>query len=242
MTIEAVREAMAWYYFIPRVSPSGSHWFAALRSSGSFEIFVDLERVVALARSRRVGESRSLLRQTMLLVKARRRSVPPTVWLVLARLYLAVHANLRYVQGEYGHAERLLRQASEAEYRAIAEAGFLTTLAASRCEFCLHYARIARNRCQWREMTDWLRIGRSMMRSERELLRLSDGRPIFMSDIDAVYRAIEPRNDTEKEALRRLTDAVGREGEYEGVARQVEALGTVVIPFDSAAAGSRSVV
>jgi len=227
----ALREALTWYYFIPRINSAGGLWFEELKAN-AIELCIELEHAVALARAKEIERSLAVLAGVAQQLKTMRERISPTLYLVLRRLYFAVLANVRYAQKEYTRATKLLERAASTETCAINQAAFLAILANSRCEFCLHHARIARNQYQWSEMAAWLEGGRAMLRNEKALVTLSCGRALFFRDIDAIYTSIPPKNADEKEALRRLTDAAGRQLEFETVARRIELLGTVVIPCE----------
>lgn len=226
-----LRAALTWYYFIPHSGDAGRCWYRRFLEAGGMDMCIALEQALELAKAGRAAEGAPLLIDTSRHLQVHRKAASAALWLVLRRHYLGVHAYFRYLRGDYRRASALLERASVAALHAIDEAPFLLTLASSEYEFCLHHARIARNQRLWAEMRAWLDSGRAMVRSERPLCRLPSGRLVFLRELDAIYEAMTPENDLEQEALRVLTDAAVREAQFERMARSIEVLGTVVVPF-----------
>jgi hypothetical protein len=227
----SLRQALTWYYFIPRSGPDGRAWYARFLAGQGMETCLALEGALELAKRKRWEESTRLLAGIERDLRARRERFEPALRLVLKRHSLGVQAYLRYGQGHYPQAVRLLAAASAAALQAIERAPFLLTLASSEYEFCLHRARIARNQRRWAEMKTFLDLGRAMVRTEAPLCRLPGGREVFLADLDAVHRGLTPQSPLEAQALDILTDAPLRRAEFESSARGIELLGTVVTPF-----------
>lgn len=228
---KALRKALTWFYFIPYNGNAGRSWYESFLSHGGMEMCLDLELALELARRKGAGESRRILLDTFRRLRGLQRASPDTLALVMKRQYLGVHAYWRYVHGDYLNALRLLDIASAAARGAIERAPFLAVLASSEYEFCLHRARIARNRRRWEEMRSHLRRGRAMIRCEEPLCLLPTGKPLFLHDLDDLHLALTPQSDLDREALRILTDKALREAEFEHLARGIEMLGTVVTPY-----------
>ena len=124
MLSDALREALTWYYFIPRIDTAGELWFEEFKRNG-LDPCVALEHAVAYARAKQIERSIAVLTGVAQQLKAMRNTLSPALYLVLRRLYFAVLANVRYVQREYACASKFLERAADAETQAIEQAAFL---------------------------------------------------------------------------------------------------------------------
>ena len=129
---------------------------------------------------------------------------------VMSRWYYAALAYYYHCTDSYDDALNCLDLAQHALEVSIEERPFLKILAASCEEFCLHKARVARNRRRWREMEKHIGFAREMVAGDRALCRLPSGREITFHDLEKFYLSIPNLSDEERNSLPFVNDAVYR--------------------------------
>lgn len=97
------------------------------------------------------------------------------------RWYQGVRAYYEYAIGHFELAEACLEAAHLAIAKTIEDKGFLVLLANHCQEFCLHQARIARGRRDWRGVRRHIDEAAAMIDGSRPLCVLSEGRSIYFS-------------------------------------------------------------
>lgn len=220
-----VSEAMVWYHFVPRSSPEGAAWYEQYKASGCEDIAILFDTGVAMMRKRQVAEGKALLdKGYRQLEETGRRHLPRSVYGVAEEGYWSGIAYYHYHVEQFEQARQALDSAQRIVNAAISEAPFLSTFATRCHDLCLHDARVSRGLRQWRDMWSFIQQAREMVRGERPLCQPSWG-SIYMEDALSFFRAVEPENDVEREALGYLLDE-----EKSLTAFEQRALGATLIP------------
>lgn len=189
------------------------------------------ERAVASLRERRLEEGHALLDQLAKRIVELEGEVEPSILHILQRWHLSALAYYHYCVGEYRSAHRRLIEAHRAIEAAIQERPFLVLLANHCYDFQLQRARVARNAHRWREMRGYIERGRAMLDNRSPLCNLDDGRPVYISELDALYRTVAEHRGVEISDVQPLADPQRRRSSYERFVREMHALPDLIIPY-----------
>lgn len=146
---------------------------------------------------------------------------PTSVRAVLDRYRHGIEGYYFYCRGEFDDAERSMRFAHDAVARALGEAGWLLLLAVHCQEFCMHRARIARNRRRWPEMQSCISQARAMMSDRLPLCETEDGRKIWWSGFEPFFAARAPLSDEEARVADTLLNPQERERLFDQFVRDM---------------------
>jgi hypothetical protein len=199
-----VRGGRLWYHFIARSSLEGKRWVEEYRSE-QWRLAEMSDHALQQLRRQQLREGKDLLDQVASRLEETD-GIRPSVLLVLQRFYWATLAYYHYCIGELDQAERLLDRAQQAVVSAIETEPFLLPFAMHCHEFRLQNARVARYRRRWHEMRERLQEVRGMLENQLPLCALTDGRPIYFSNIVEFLRAIPSLDAEELESLRFFLD------------------------------------
>lgn len=196
-----------WLHFASRSGEAGRVWATEYRRhTPTVELsLLALEQL----RRRDLAEGHTTLRK-LARALANMDGVPTSMRRVLDRWYHGTAAYYFYCIEEFDRAERFMALAHDSVVEAISSADFLIMLAVHCQEFCLHQARIARNRRRWSDMRNHVEHARAMMLDRAPLCELRDGRPIFFSTLDRFFHSLKPLSPEERESIAGLVDERSR--------------------------------
>jgi hypothetical protein len=196
-------EPYDWLHFARRSGEKGQAWVEEYRRYAPTVALSD--RALEQLRWRRFEEGQAILHEFAHALETLN-GTPDSMRRVLDRWYHGVSAYYFYCIEDFDHARQSMLLAHEAVVEAISEADFLLLLAVHCQEFCLHQARIARNRRQWLEMHDHVKRARAMMLDQVPLCERRDGRPVFFSTLGQFFRSIESLSSDERQSIRGLVE------------------------------------
>jgi hypothetical protein len=217
-----------WLYFAARAGQTGREWAAEYRRHTAIveSSIVALE----LLRQGDLAGGKAALEQFAASV-GMLPGIPVSMQAVMGRWYHGVAAYYFYRIGEFGKADEAMCLAHDAVAQAISESEFLLMLSVHCQEFCLHQARIARNRGQWAEMDSHIAQARAMMKDEQPLCAVADGSPVFFSTLENFFRSLEPLSPEEQQAIRGLTDKQERQRLFDRFVRRLVRLPEFAISY-----------
>jgi hypothetical protein len=201
-----------WLDFVSRSSECGSNWIKAFRERVGDHKDLGF-RAVARFQAHQYDKGLVLLSDYKKLIRDEpERGVMDHV---LLRWYYAALAYYHYCTESWDETLTCLDLAQHSLELAIEELPFLVVLAASGEEFCLHKARVARNRRQWREMEKIIKVARDMVAGDGALCCLPSGREITFHDVDQFYFSIPNLSDEESQSLHSVFDITHRLSKFE---------------------------
>jgi hypothetical protein len=190
-----------WLHFVSRSSECGANWINTFRERVGDHKDLGF-RAVAAFQEHQFDKGLVLLDDYKKLIREQHER--EVIDYVLLRWYYAAY--YYYCSESYDDALNCLDLAKHSLELAIEERSFLVILAASCEEFCLHKARVARNRRRWREMKKYISAAREMIEGTRALCCLPSGREITFHDVNKFYFSIPNLSDEEREALRSVSN------------------------------------
>jgi hypothetical protein len=207
-----------WLHFAERCGREGRGWAEQYRSHAAKLALGGsaLQRM----REGRVEQGGELLREFICQVEGVC-GEPASVRAVLDRYRHGIEGYYFYCRGEFDAAERSMRAAHDAVARALGEAGWLLLLAVHCQEFCMHRARIARNRRRWSEMQSCISQARAMMSDRLPLCETEDGRKIWWSGFEPFFAAQAPLSDEEARVADTLLNPQERERLFDQFVREM---------------------
>jgi hypothetical protein len=110
-----------------------------------------------------------------------------------------------YTRRAFDEADDSMSRAHHAVVQAVDRRRWLMGMAYDCYEFKMHRARIARDRCRWREMREHAEASAEMRSGRRPLCLLSDGTPIALGDIRQFYDSL-PLSEDDREAVSWIVD------------------------------------
>lgn len=191
-----------WLYFAARCGEEGLAWAEVYRRQRPLVRLSD--EALDLFRGRRIDEGRASLERMaegLAALDAVPDGAPLSVRCVLERWYQGTLGYYHYCCGEHDLAQQAMDAAHAAVSQAIARRRFLLPLANHCHEFCLHQARIARNRRGWQEMFARVEEAREMIEDRRPLCELEGGEEIFMSTLRRFFASLGELTQPERQAL-----------------------------------------
>ncbi len=205
--IDAEGQEYGLVHFVSRSGVAGREWAAEYRRQR--ENLAIAGRALKLLRSGGHEEGRALLQEYALAVDAAR-SIPDSLRADMWRHYHAVAGYYYYCIEDFALAHEAMRQANAEAVKAISGSPFLIVLSTAFLEFTLHQARVARNQRQWREMREYIELGRAMVSNQTPLCIRLDGEAVFFSSFAPFFHALEPLSPQEAEAAHRLVNERAR--------------------------------
>jgi hypothetical protein len=197
------RDSYDWLHFAARSGEQGRAWAEQYRRHTSIADVSD--RALDLLRRDQFAAGLAALRECAASLEALG-PCPTSMRLMFERWYHGAAGYYFYRIEDFDRAQRSMCLAHEAVVGAVSEAGFLVLVSVHCKEFCLHQARIARNRRRWREMTEHIERGWAMTRGDQPLCTTRNGRAISFATIAAFLGSLEPLTDGEREVARSLVD------------------------------------
>ncbi|MEM6454059.1 MAG: hypothetical protein AAF772_03100 [Acidobacteriota bacterium] len=155
---------------------------------------------------------------------------PPAVLAVFQMEYWSVRAYREYRHGRVEQTTESIAQAVQCVEIALSLHAFLVPITGRCYEYQLHLARLARADADWPAMWRHLETGRDMMAGRRPLCHPLHG-PVYVDDICAFYRSIEPLNELEAETVRRLGEPTSIQREYNALCLSVTIAPFVVLDW-----------
>lgn len=192
-------EAMVWHHFISATGEQGEAWFRLYLDAGGDDFGGRLDVGVLKIRRGQEAEGERILNECASTLDALE-SADPSIPLVLRLSYLSACAYRHYHHGELDSAQAVLDECDSVVAETLAVAPFLVPIAGRCCDFRLHRVRLARDQRRWQDMWRHLDRGRRMVSGEIPLCRAA-GQDFFMPEVCAFYRALEPADEIEREAL-----------------------------------------
>ena len=178
----------------------GDQWVDGFMETPLPRLIVLLDRALDLLRRNEVERGRQILEHIdgkMAELEASGEDLP---LIVPKRWTLGIAAYLHYLDHRYDDALETLDRAEDIVRQVVETYGFLKDLALAGQDFTVQRARVARNQREWRAMEDHLARARGMITSDVPLVRWSDGREVFLSEVMEHYRSYR-FNEVERQAL-----------------------------------------
>lgn len=197
-----------WLHFAERSGREGRDWAEEYRRHATK---LDLStRALKHMREGQMDEGGKLLKEFISQVESVS-GEPASLRAVLDRFRHGIEGYYFYCRGEFEGAEQSMRLAHDAVSRALNGAGWLLLLAVHCQEFCLHRARIARNRRRWPEMQTCISQARAMMCDGLPLCETEAGGKIWWSSFQPFFDALLPLTDEEAHVANTLLNHQERE-------------------------------
>lgn len=227
-----------WYHFIARSGEPGRRWAEAFTGCGGDEITGGIDDALVALRRHRMDEGKTLLDRGRQRIDALAdvdaavdADVDADVLHVLERWYQSALAYYHYLEGDQEAAERDFAIAQQHIADTVDGSPHLVMVGNHAYDFRLQHARIARQQRNWRAMAEHIGVGRAMLENRHPLCVLRDGSGVFIEQIDAFYRAIEPEGAEETAAITSLLDTTRRRQTFESFVKDNYALPGLVIPY-----------
>jgi hypothetical protein len=192
-----------WVHFASRTGEAGRAWVAEYR--GLLPCVRIGDRGVELLHRHRYAEGRATLDEFARAIDALG-PIPSSMRSVMDRWYHGAIGYYFYSVGEFDRAVLSMQIADQAVVDAISETGFLTPMAIDCLEFCLHQARISRNRRDWPGLRAHLDRARAIALDREPLCRTREGHAISFSTLAEFYRSLEPLTPEEWDSARPWVD------------------------------------
>jgi len=183
-----------WLHFAERSGREGREWAEEYRLH-AVKLDLGLSALQHL-REGRMEQGGELLKECISQVESVR-GVPASQRAVLDRYRHGIEGYYFYCRGDFEGAERSMRLAHDAVALALSGARWLLLLAAHCQEFCLHRARIERNRRRWPAMQARISQARAMMCDRLPLCETEAGEKIWWSNFRPFFDALSPLTDEE---------------------------------------------
>lgn len=197
-----------WLHFAARSGREGREWAEGYRHhAGKLELG---HRALTNMRRGDLERGRTLLQEFVGQVEEVS-GESASVRAVLDRYRHGIEGYYFYCRGEFDAAERAMRLAHDAVARALGRANWLLVLAVHCQEFCMHRARIARNRQRWPEMQGCISQARAMMSDRLPLCETEGGGKIWWSALRPFFNTLAPLTDEEARAADPLLNPPERE-------------------------------
>lgn len=220
-----------WLHFAARCGEEGRAWAEGYRRHRAVVRCSD--EALALLRRRRTEEGHAALvrmREALAALDGDAEGVAESVRCVLERWYQGTLGYYHYCRDEHDAAQHAMERAHAAVARAISRRRFLLPLANHCHEFCLHQARIARNRRWWEPMFARVEEARQMIEDRWPLCETDDGERIFMSTLRDFFLSLGELSDEERQALDLFFDERARRQLFDRFVRRLYALPGFAIP------------
>jgi hypothetical protein len=217
-----------WLHFAARAGEEGRAWAEQYRRYVSI---VELSNTaLELLRDRQLELGRATLQEYLIAVEGLE-GIAPSMRAVLNRWYQGVAAFYLYCIEDFNGADKAMLLAHEAVVEAISESGFLIVLSVHCQEFCLHHARISRNRQRWQEMHSYIERARAMVMDSAPLCDMKGGQSIYFSTLCRFFESLQPLDAREQAATRGLVDKEERTRSFDKFVRRLVRLPDFAISY-----------
>ncbi|MEM6453514.1 MAG: hypothetical protein AAF772_00330 [Acidobacteriota bacterium] len=223
-------QATAWHHFISSTGEQGKAWYQRYLDAGSSAINQQLDVGVLKIRRGEQAEGRQMLAACAAAIDALE-STDSSIALVLRLNWLSGEAFSLYHHREVEKAVDALDECEALVARILELSPFLVPLAGRCCDFCLHRVRLFRGERQWPAMWRTLDRANRMVGDEIPLCHMAAGRDLYMRDVYAFYRAIEPEDALEREALELLSQPEKRQRTFASRALSATSVPNVVVVY-----------
>jgi hypothetical protein len=217
-----------WLHFAGRSGEVGQAWAAEYRRH--FPSVELSRRALALMHRHQIEEGHATLQEFARALEELQ-GIPSSMRSLMKRWYHGVAGYYFYCIEDFDQAQQSMCLADQAVVDAISESDFLLPLAVHCQEFCLHQARIARNRRRWTEMNRYLNRSRAMMLDLEPLCQTRQGSPIFFSTLGRFYSKLEPLSNPERESIQGLVEEGQRAWLFDRFVRRLLKLPGVAIEY-----------
>lgn len=217
-----------WAALVEAGDPAGREWVGRYRKE-SPEIQPLIQEGVALLREQQIERGGALLRKAFARWRPLRRT-DPSLFFVLGRFYYAGLAYERYTREDFTGAERAIRRVERSIRRALELEPILLPFAVLCVDVPLKQAQIARARCRWDDMREWVRQVGEILFDREPLCVLADGRAIDHTTLAGSLEASPRVRGEHGAALRYLTDRDLRRGIFEKLIARLYLLPGFVLP------------
>ncbi|MEM1178518.1 MAG: hypothetical protein AAGM22_09245 [Acidobacteriota bacterium] len=189
-----------WLAMARRSGREGDEWATEFMTTPLPTLILWSTRALEFLRKHEVEEGRELLlkvQRHMADLEAQGGDLP---LMVPRRWTLGILAYLHYLDRRYDEALDTLDRAESAVCEVVATYPFLAELAMVGRDFAVQRARVYRCQREWVSCLESLEAARGMIRGDVALLRLGDGRKVFVHDVVGYFRSLD-LNAEEHEAL-----------------------------------------
>jgi len=217
-----------WLHFAARTGEAGAAW--AKQYTRYIPIVELSNTALELLRSRQMEQGQAKLQEFLLAVKGLD-GIAPSMRAVMNRWYQGVAAFYLYCIEDFDGADEAMLLAHEAVVEAISESGFLIMLSVHCQEFCLHQARISRNRQRWQEMHGYIERARAMVMDNTPLCDMKNGQSIYFSTLCRFFESLQPLDAREQAAIRGLVDKEERTRSFDKFVRRLVRLPDFAISY-----------
>ena len=224
----------SWLRMARLSGEEGDQWVTAFMATPLPRLIVLLDKALGLLRRNEVERGRKILQHVdekmAELEQAAEADDQAMPLIVPMRWTLGIEAYLHYLDRRYDKALETLDRAESIVKRVLATYGFLTDMALAGKDFTVQRARVARNQRDWAAMDNALGQARGMVAGEVPLLRLEDGREIFIETVVDHYRQCR-LNEVEREALEYYFDTDRNLGLFDVQTWQINFPSGFIVPY-----------